>query len=242
MKKAQEQSGPEAGPARILIAEDDESTVSAVKKGLEAEGHHVEVVADGEAARRMAEQFDYDLFILDLNLPRVDGLKVLRQVRRAKASLPVLVLSTRRSVDDRVKGLSLGADDYLPKPFSLIELSARVHALLRRGTRPLVSVLRVADLELDRVERQVRRANKRIDLTVKEFGLLEYLMLNVGRTVTREMIVEHVWNLDFDTGTNAVNVYINYLREKVDEGFSPRLIQTVRGVGYCMCVEKAQSA
>jgi DNA-binding response OmpR family regulator len=227
---------------RILVAEDDTSLSSFVKKGLEAEHYAVDVAREGDEAQYMAEQFDYDLLLLDLTLPRIDGLKVLERVRTAKPSLPVLVLTGRTKVEDRVKGLDLGADDYLTKPFSFTELSARVRALLRRGARPAASLLRVADLEIDRVERQVRRGGRRIELTAKEFALLDYLMRNCGHTVSRAMIVEHVWNLSFDSMTNVVDVYINYLRKKVDEGFAKRLIHTVRGVGYRLGSEEEHFA
>lgn len=225
---------------RILVAEDDTALSSFVKKGLEAEHYAVDVAREGDEAQYMAEQFEYDLLLLDLTLPGMDGLKVLERVRTAKPSLPVLVLTGRTKVEDRVKGLDLGADDYLTKPFSFTELSARVRALLRRGVRPAAALLRVADLEIDRVERRVQRAGRRIELTTKEFGLLEYLMRNSGHTVSRAMIVEHVWNLSFDSMTNVVDVYINYLRKKVDEGFAQRLIHTVRGVGYRLGAEEEQ--
>lgn len=217
---------------RVLVAEDDNALASFVRKGLEAEHYAVDIASDGEEAQYMAEEYDYDLVILDLTLPQTDGLHVLKRVRAKKSGLPVLVLTARSRVEDRVKGLDLGADDYLTKPFSFSELSARVRALLRRGSRPAESVLRAEDLELNRVERTVKRAGRRIELTPKEFALLEYLMLNAGRRVTRTMIIEHVWNLSFDTMTNVVDVYINYLRKKVDEGFGHKLIRTVRGVGY----------
>ena len=217
---------------RILVVEDDAPLASFVRKGLEEEGYAVDVAQDGEQGRAMALEFDYDLLVLDLNLPRLDGLALLKSVREKKRHVPVLVLTARSRVADRVETLDAGADDCLVKPFSFSELSARVRALLRRGHAPLEAQFTVADLILDRVERKVTRAGKRIELTSKEFGLLEYLMKNAGRRVTRTMIIEHVWNLTFDTTTNVVDVYINYLRKKVDEGFSPRLIHTVRGVGY----------
>ncbi len=217
---------------RILVVEDDKAVAGFLKKGLEAEQYAVDIASDGEEARFMAEEFDYDLVVLDLNLPRVDGFEVLSQIRAKKSSLPILVLTARVLVKDRVNGLDRGADDYLTKPFSFSELSARVRALLRRSGRPSELVLRIGDLEMDRVERTVKRGGRRIELTPKEFALLEYLMRNVGRRVTRTMIVEHVWNLSFDTMTNVVDVYINYLRKKVDEGFDHKLIQTIRGVGY----------
>jgi two-component system copper resistance phosphate regulon response regulator CusR len=169
---------------------------------------------------------------LDLNLPGIDGLAILKSLRQRKPSLPVMILTARSRVEDRVQCLDMGADDYLVKPFSFLELSARARALLRRSHLPSESVLAVRDLRLDRVERRVERSGRRIDLTTKEFALLEYLMRNAGRRLTRAMIIEHVWNLTFDSTTNVVDVYINYLRRKVDDGFSPALIHTVRGVGY----------
>jgi len=216
----------------ILVVEDDASLASLLRKGLEAEHYAVDVASDGDDARWLASENDFDLMILDLNLPKMDGIAVLHLVRPQKPSLPVLVVTGRSRIEDRVHSLDCGADDCLTKPFSYTELSARVRALLRRHPVTREAVLRVADLELNRVERWVKRAGKRIELTAKEFGLLEYLLRNAGHRVTRAMIVEHVWNLSFDTGTNIVDVYINYLRKKIDAGFTPRLIHTVRGVGY----------
>jgi len=195
---------------RILIAEDDAALAGFVRQGLEAEHYAVDVVADGEQARAMGCEFDYDLVILDLNLPRLDGVNVLRHLRLKRPSLPVLVLTQRSRVEDRVQCLDTGADDYLPKPFSFSELSARIRALLRRCHLPSESVLVVDDLKLERVDHRVERAGRRIELTAKEFALLEYLMRNAGRRVTRAMIIEHVWNLTFDTTTNVVDVHINY--------------------------------
>jgi two-component system copper resistance phosphate regulon response regulator CusR len=217
---------------RVLIAEDDKPVASFVQKGLEAEQYAVDVAQDGDEAQFMVNQFDYDVAVLDLSLPRVDGLDVLKHIRESKPALPVLILTGRNRVEDRVKGLDMGADDYLTKPFSFSELSARVRALLRRAAQPAEVVLRVGDLELNRVERTVKRARQAIELTPKEFALLEYLMRNAGRCVTRAMIIEHVWNLSFDTMTNVVDVYINYLRKKVDSSYEHKLIRTVRGVGY----------
>jgi two-component system, OmpR family, copper resistance phosphate regulon response regulator CusR len=195
---------------RILIAEDDEALARFVCQGLAAEQYSVDVVTDGDQARTAAIERPYDIVILDLNLPKLDGVSVLRQLRLKKPSLPVLILTQRTKVEDRVVCLDTGADDYLAKPFSFSELSARLRALLRRSHLPSESVLVVGDLKLDRVQRMVERAGKRIELTVKEFALLEYLMHNAGRDVTRSMIIEHVWNLSFDTTTNVVDVYINY--------------------------------
>jgi len=217
---------------RILIAEDDLALASLVRKGLVAEHYAADTAADGEQARALASECDYDLVILDLNLPRLDGVAILRYLRTRKPSMPILVLTGRTRVEDRVQCLDLGADDYLGKPFSFSELSARIRALLRRSHLPAESVLTVNDLKLDRVERKVERAGHRIELTSKEFALLEYLMRNAGRRITRAMIIEHVWNLSFDTSTNVVDVYVNYLRRKVDDNFGCRLIHTIRGVGY----------
>jgi two-component system copper resistance phosphate regulon response regulator CusR len=217
---------------RVLIAENDAASAAFVRKGLEAEFYAVDVSTDGEQARAMAVEFDYDLLVLELDLPRVDGFAIVRHVRARKPSVPMLMLSGRNRVEDRVQCLDLGADDFLAKPFSYAELSARIRALLRRSRLPALSVLRVGDLKLERVERRVERAGRRIELTSKEFGLLEYLMLNAGRRVSRTMIIEHVWNVSFDTCTNVVDVYVNYLRRKIEYGCSNRLIHTVRGVGY----------
>jgi two-component system copper resistance phosphate regulon response regulator CusR len=217
---------------RILIAEDDPALASFVKKGLEAEYYAVDISPNGEQARAMAAELDYDLLILDLGLPLLDGVTVLRSLRESKPSMPILIVTSRNLVEDRVQCLDLGADDYLTKPFSFAELSARIRALLRRSRLSTTSTLSVADLKLDRVERRVERAGRRIDLTSKEFALLEYMMRNAGRRVTRAMIIEHVWNLSFDTSTNIVDVYVNYLRRKMDKDFASPLIHTVRGVGY----------
>jgi DNA-binding response OmpR family regulator len=216
----------------ILIAEDDAPLASFVKRGLEAEHYAVDTTADGEQARAMASEFDFDLVILDLGLPRLDGVSILRSVRTRKPSMPILVLTGRTRVEERVQCLDLGADDFLSKPFSFSELSARIRALLRRSRLPTESTLTVEDLKLDRVERRVERGGRRVELTSKEFALLEYMMRNAGRRVTRAMIIEHVWNLSFDTCTNVVDVYINYLRRKIDDDSALRLIHTIRGVGY----------
>jgi two-component system copper resistance phosphate regulon response regulator CusR len=212
---------------RILIAEDDEALARFVRQGLEAEHYAVDVVADGEQARTVAIERAYDIVILDLNLPKLDGVSVLRQLRLKKPSLPVLILTQRTKVEDRVVCLDTGADDYLAKPFSFSELTARLRALLRRSHLPSESVLVVGDLKLDRVQRIVERSGKRIELTVKEFALLEYLMHNAGRDVTRSMIIEHVWNLSFDTTTNVVDVYIFGRWQKVDS-----LRTAILGLGF----------
>ena len=217
---------------RILVVEDDRPVASFVKKGLESEQYAVDLAWDGEQAKSLLGGADFDLVILDLVLPKLDGYQVLNHIRTQRPSLPVLILSGRAGVEDRVKGLDLGADDYLPKPFSYRELSARVRALLRRSPDRVEIVLRVEDLELDRAARVVKRAGRRIDLTPREFALLECLMRNAGRCVTRAMIIEHVWEFSLDTMTNVVDVYINYLRHKLDQGFEKKLIHTIRGAGY----------
>jgi two-component system copper resistance phosphate regulon response regulator CusR len=217
---------------RVLIVEDDAPLLKLLQKSLEAEHYATDVAADGEEAQNLAEQQDYDLVILDLNLPKADGLEVLKHIRARNETLPVLALTARREVEDRVKALNLGADDYLPKPFAFAELLARTRALLRRSKRPAEEVLKFEDLELNRVERTVVRGGKPIELTPKELSLLEYLLLNLGRVVTRTMIIEQVWKLNSETMTNVVDVYVNYLRKKIDEGFETKLIQTVRGSGY----------
>jgi len=217
---------------RILVVEDDPPLASYIRKGLEAEHYAVDVALDGEQGALMARELDYDLLVLDLNLPKLDGISLLRNLRPSKPEVPVLVLTARPLVEDRVQALDSGADDCINKPFSYSELSARVRALMRRGRPSLESILQVADLQLNRIERKVRRNGRQIELTAKEFALLEYLMRNAGRRITRSMIIEHVWNISFDTSTNVVDVYINYLRKKVDDGAAFRLIHTVRGVGY----------
>jgi DNA-binding response OmpR family regulator len=227
---------------RILVAEDDKPVASFVKKGLEAEHYAVDIAANGEEALFMVQEYDYDLLVLDLVLPQKEGLDVLRQIRKESNPLPVLIMTGRSRVEDRVKGLDTGADDYLTKPFSFRELAARVRALMRRRSRPPELLLAVGDLALDRVERTVRRAGRKIELSPKEFALLEYLMINAGRPVTRAMIIEHVWNFSFDTMTNVVDVYINYLRKKLGHGSQYPLIRTVRSVGYCIDKAEANAA
>lgn len=227
---------------RILIAEDDTPLATFLRKGLEAEHYAVDVAADGETARDLGTTYDYDLVILDLNLPKRDGLIVLQDVRSSKDAMPILVLTGRSRVEDRVAALDQGADDYVMKPFSFSELSARVRALMRRGKLPQQTMLQVDDLVLDRVEHRVERGGQRVELTSKEFALLEYLMRNNGRCITRAMIIEHVWNIAFDTSTNVVDVYINYLRKKIDENATRKLIHTVRGVGYLLSHNSVPSA
>jgi heavy metal response regulator len=223
---------------RILVVEDDKKVASFLRRGLSEESYAVDVAHDGETGTHQAENFDYDAVILDLMLPRLSGAEVLQRMRAKKPDLPVLLLTAKGSVEDRVAGLNLGADDYLVKPFAFAELSARLRALLRRGSRESTR-LQLADLSVDLTTRTVTRAGRKLELSSKEFALLEFLLRNAGRPVTRTMIIEHVWDLHFDSLTNVVDVYINYLRNKIDKSFSHPLIHTVRGVGYMLTDEKS---
>jgi two-component system OmpR family response regulator len=216
----------------ILIAEDDLPVAKFLSSGLEAEHFNVRLVTSGKDVLGALESEPCDLLILDLNLPDLGGIEVLRLVRGKVPHLPVMILTGNARVEDRVGGLESGADDYLTKPFAFSELLARVRALMRRGTLPFESVLHSMDLELDRVKRVVRRKGTSIELTPKEFALLEYLMLNAGQNVSRSSIIHNVWKLSSDTMTNVVDVYINYLRKKIDANETERLIHTVRGAGY----------
>lgn len=217
---------------RFLIAEDDAPLATFVAKAFKSEHHLTDVAANGEDALLLLQKQKYDLLILDLNLPVIDGEQVLARVRASDPDLPILILTATDAVAERVACLDAGADDYLTKPFSFSELSARVRAVLRRKNRPGQAIIKVADLELDYMQRTVHRGGRLIDLTPKEFGLLEYFMRNPGQQITRNMIIEHVWKLSPDTMTNVVDVYVNYLRKKIDEGAPVKLIRTVRGVGY----------
>jgi heavy metal response regulator len=219
---------------RILVVEDEKKVASFLKKGLEEERYAVDCAYDGEEALFMVEASDYDLMILDIMIPKIDGLGVLERVRGKGLTLPVLMLTARDSVEDVVKGLDGGCDDYLTKPFAFAVLLARVRALLRRKGREPAGELRVADLALDPVTHTVSRGSKKIDLTAKEYALLEYLMRHANRVVTRTMISEHVWDYHFDPMTNVIDVYVNHLRSKIDLDSSQRLIHTVRGVGYML--------
>lgn len=221
---------------RILVVEDDPKTARTLLKGLEADRFAIDLATDGEEGLQLATEVDYDAVILDWILPRLDGMTVLRKMRRAGSPARILFLSARNEVSDRVQALQAGADDFIAKPFSFEELRARLQALLRRP-QELLDKLSVADLELDRLRRIVTRGGKIIKLTQREYAVLEYLMRNAGHTVTRSMIVEHVWNLGFEGLTNIVDVYIKYLRTKVDEGFGRPLIHTTRGIGYQISVE-----
>src|SRR6478736_4019429 len=216
---------------RFLVVEDEKRIADFLQRGLESAGYAVDVAGDGQAALDFIHATDYDLIILDIMLPDLDGLQILEKIRNRKVGPPVLILSARGAVDDRVKGLELGADDYLTKPFAFVELLARVRALLRRG-QPTPERLVVDDLALDCIRRKVTRASESIELAPKEFGILEYMMRNKGRPLSRTMIVEHVWDMDYDGLTNIVDVYIRHLRSKIDDRYPQKLIQTVRGIGY----------
>jgi DNA-binding response OmpR family regulator len=223
---------------RILVVEDERKVASFIRQGLEEEGHAVETVADGATALDLVEADPgYDLIVLDVMLPKRDGLDVLKTLRARGVTTPVLILTARDAVADKVAGLDLGADDYLTKPFAFEELVARVRALLRRGTDQRASVLRLADLSLDPVTREAARGARRIALTAREYSLLDYFLRHPGRLLTRPMIAEHVWGLDFDAESNIIDVYIGYLRRKIDAPGESRLLHTVRGSGYVMKAE-----
>lgn len=221
-------------PVQILVAEDDVALAQFLRKGLERQQYAVDLVHDGESVLRALADLQYDLLTLDLNLPNLDGMSVLKQLRPAKPRLPILVLTGRATLEDRIQALDSGADDCITKPFSFVEFSARVRALLRRNSGPAGGVLRVGDLVLSRQEMRVERTGQRIDLTAKEFAVLEYLMLNARRPVTRAMIMENVWKAAYDPKTNLVDVYVKYVRDKVDQNFAPKLIRTIRNIGYVL--------
>lgn len=222
---------------RLLVVEDEKKVASFIKKGLEEEGYAVDLASNGETGLMMGLDGVHDLIILDVNLPKMDGLSVLQELRKKKVATPVLLLTVKATIEDKVLGLDSGADDYLTKPFAFQELLARVRALLRRRAEAEPPLLQVADLTLDPATRLVSRGDKKIELTTKEFALLAYFMRNHGRVLTRTMIAEHVWDYDFDPMTNVIDVYVNYLRKKIDAGHEAKLIHTVRGVGYVMKVE-----
>lgn len=217
---------------RILIIEDEGKIAAFLKRGLKEEGYAVDVAADGEQGHFLASTQEYDLIILDLMLPGMDGISLCRKLRSEGNEVKILILSVRDKVKEKVLGLDAGADDYLTKPFAFEELLARVRALLRKREAGSPTKLQVADLSMDLLTHKVTRAGREIELTAKEFSLLEYLMLNAGTVVTRTMIAEHVWDVNFDTFTNVIDVYMSYLRDKIDRKFPKKLIRTVRGRGY----------
>ena len=218
---------------RILVVEDDRKVANFIQSGLAEEGYAVDVLYEGSHAGEQADACDYDAVVLDLMLPGRSGFQVLRDIRARKSALPILILTAKDTVQERVAGLDGGADDYMVKPFALAELSARLRAVMRRGAAR-ENVLRVADLEMDTVRRVVRRTGKTIDLKPKEYALLEFLVRNSDRPVTKSLIIEHVWNIHFDSVSNVVEVHINSLRNKIDRGFARPLIHTLRGVGYIL--------
>jgi two-component system OmpR family response regulator len=220
---------------RILLVEDDLKTASFISKGLKEAGFAVDHVADGESGLQMASVESYDAAIVDIMLPKMDGLTLIETLRQKKINTPVIILSAKRAVDDRVKGLQRGGDDYLTKPFAFSELLARVQGLIRRNSGVLEPTsLTVSELSMDLLTREVAREGKEIDLQPREFALLEYLMRNQGKVVSKTMIMEHVWNYNFDPQTNVVEARICRLRDKVDKGFGKKLIHTIRGVGYVL--------
>jgi DNA-binding response OmpR family regulator len=217
---------------RLLLVEDETKLCELVARALRAESYAVDVAEDGLRGWELAQSYEYDLIILELMLPQLPGEELLRRIRRANQRVPILVLTARATTEDKVHNFEAGADDYLTKPFAFAELIMRVKALLRRGPITRSSVLRVGDLEVDRFTKQVRRGGRRIELTAKEYALLEYLAANPGRVFSRTMIIEHVWDQSFEGLTNIVDVYVRHLRSKVDDPFPVKLIRTVRGVGY----------
>jgi len=225
---------------RILIVEDEKKVASFIKKGLEEEHYAVDNAYDGESGLYMTEVNEYDLVVLDLMIPKIDGLEVLKRIRANRNNVPILVLTAKDSVEDIVRGLDAGCDDYLTKPFEFLEFLARIRALLRREKIDKEPILKIADLTLSLVTHKVMRGGKEIDLTAKEYSLLEYFMRNPDKILTRTMISEHVWDYHFDSMTNLVDVYVNYLRKKIDRGFELKLIHTVRGVGYLLSATRQE--
>ena len=219
---------------RILLVEDEERIASFIARGLKESHYVVDVASDGEKGLFMAEINEYDLAILDIMLPKKDGITICRELRNKGRDLPILMLSAKDSTDDKIRGLNIGADDYLAKPFAFKELLARVQALLRRQKPSQGQILKVGDLQLNQLTHKVIRQDKEIELTSKEYMLLEYFMLNAGKLISRTMISEHVWHEDFDSFTNVIDVFVNYLRKKIDKGFKKPLIHTIRGSGYCL--------
>ena len=218
----------------ILVVEDEQKVAGFIQRGLEEEGYKVELAFDGEAGIEKGLTGTFDLILMDIMLPKKDGIAVIRELREQNINTPVLCLTARDSVDDKVTGLDIGADDYLPKPFAFAELVARCRALIRRGTSDRGAEIHFADLRLDPVTHKVWRAGKEIELTSKEYALMEYFMRNPNKVLTRTMIAENVWDYSFDSFTNIIDVYVNYLRNKIDRDYDKKLIHTVRGSGYVL--------
>jgi len=219
---------------RILIVEDENKLASFIKRGLKEKGYAVDVTSNGNDGLFQAQENPYDLIVLDVMLPGKDGIFICKQLRKENNNVPILMLTARDDVEDKVSGLDSGADDYLTKPFQFIEFLARVRAVIRRKESDKTAKLKITDLELDQITHQVKRGGKEIELTSTEYSLLEYLMLNANQVVTRTMISEHVWNDDFDSFSNIINVYVNYVRKKIDTGFKKKLIHSIRGTGYIL--------
>jgi heavy metal response regulator len=219
---------------RILVIEDEKKVANFIRKGLEEEHYAVDNAYDGESGLYLTEVNEYDLIVLDLMIPKIDGLEVLKRIRGNRNNVPILVLTAKDSVEDIVKGLDAGCDDYLTKPFEFLEFLARIRALLRREKLDKEPILKIGDLTLSLITHKVMRKGKEIELTAKEYSLLEYFMRNPDKVLTRTMISEHVWDYHFDSVTNVIDVYVNYLRRKIDREFEPKLIHTIRGVGYIM--------
>lgn len=217
---------------RILIIEDEQKIINFIKRGLEAEYYTVDFALDGEDGYFKALNEGYDLILLDVMLPKMNGFELTKKIRERGVKTPILILTARDAVEDKVKGLDAGADDYLPKPFSFDELLARTRALLRRTATEKSNIIKISDLKIDTASHEVVRGNQKINVTSREYTLLEYLARNKNMVLSRTRIAQHVWGYDFDTRTNIVDVYIRYLRKKIDEGFDKKLIQTVRGAGY----------
>lgn len=219
---------------RILVVEDEKKVARFIQQGLEEEHYTVDVAHDGIAGMSLAESQNYDAIVLDVMLPGKNGIELTRELRARKRTTPILMLTAKTSTEDKVEGLDSGADDYLTKPFAFAELLARVRSLLRRGAQEKSTVLSLGDLELDTITHKAQRGNRPIELTAKEYALLEFFLRNKERVLSRTIIAEHIWDYHFDTGTNLIDVYINHLRNKVDSGFEKKLIHTVRGVGYVL--------
>jgi heavy metal response regulator len=224
---------------RILVIEDEKKVASFIKKGLEEEHYAVDTAYDGEIGLYMADVNEYDLIVLDLMIPKIDGLEVLKRIRSSKNNVPILILTAKNTVEDIVKGLDSGCDDYLTKPFNFMVFLARIRALLRREKIEKEPLIKISDLTLSPVTHKVTRSGSEIELTSKEYALLEYFIRNPDRVLTRTMISEHVWDYHFDSLTNVVDVYVNYLRKKIDKDFEPKLIHTIRGVGYILSANRS---
>ncbi|MCL4384642.1 response regulator transcription factor [Patescibacteria group bacterium] len=222
---------------RLLLIEDEQRLSTTIKKGFIEDGFAVDAALDGEEGQYLAETENYDLIVLDIMLPKKDGVSICRELRQKNIITPIIMLTAKSTIEDKITGLENGADDYLTKPFSFSELRARIQALLRRSQSNLASVLKINDLELDPLKHSVSRQDKKILLTQKEFAILEYLMRHQDEVVTRTMIVEHVWDYNFESMSNIVDVFIGSLRKKIDRGYNPKLIHTLRGVGYKISTE-----